>query len=262
MLRMLGEELRAFWGVLKRLDRQTLTVFMVGATLMIVQAKYGSRRFFRQELRDLLPDDPTRLVELGWHHGTQAISGFLIPVIILLLIFRRRAGESGLGLGDWKLAGLITVIYTPCAFFVCWFLSAQQGFLDKYTTLPTAEESWTVFWAAELSILCYWLGYEYLWRGFFLFGTKHTLGIWALFVQMLPFAALHVRKPPTEALLSIVGGVILAAIVWRCRSFWVCIPLHHGQMFAMNLFCALRERTGVRGVGWGEFVEALKGFGS
>jgi len=260
MLGLLGNELRSFWAALKRADRQTLTVFLVGATLMMAQSKYGSRKFFRAEIRDLLPEDPTRLVELGWHYGSQAITGFLIPVVILLLIFRRKPAEAGLGLGDWKLAGLITLIYTPCAFVACWFLSAQQGFLDKYTTLPTAEESWKVFWLAELMFLSYWLGYEYLWRGFFLFGTKHTLGIWAIFVQMLPFAALHARKPPTEAFLSILGGVILAVVVWRCRSFWVCIPLHHAQMFAMDLFCALRERTGVKGVGLGDFFESLKGF--
>ena len=79
------------------------------------------------------------------------------------------------------------------------------------------------------------MGWEYLWRGFTLFGTAHTFGHWAIFVQMIPFAVLHYTKPGPEAFLS-VGG-----------SFWVAVPIHWYQTMAMDFFCTLRRRADAGG---------------
>ena len=66
---------------------------------------------------------------------------------------------------------------------------------------------------------------------------------------MIPFACLHVQKPPAEALLSIAGGLALGALVWRCRSFWIAVPIHAAQMLILDFWCTLRIRTGITGIG-------------
>jgi hypothetical protein len=123
-----------------------------------------------------------------------------------------------------------------------------------YPHLRIAATSWKVFVAWELMFIFYWLGWEYLWRGFVLFGTAPAFGVNAVFVQAMPFAILHLNKPMPEALLSIVGGVALGALVWRCRSFWIAVPIHAVQMLALDFWCTMRARTGAAGVG----VEALR----
>ena len=105
------------------------------------------------------------------------------------------------------------------------------------------------------------MGWEYLWRGFVLFGTAPTLGLYAIFVQALPFAALHVTKPWPEALLSIVGGIALGALVWRCRSFWIAVPIHAAQMMLLDFWSALRIRTGASGWGLEALGQALGALG-
>ena len=90
-----------------------------------------------------------------------------------------------------------------------------------------------------------------------LFGTAHRFGLHAVFVQMVPFALLHLAKPPAEALLSIVGGVILGLLVWRCGAVWPAWPIHAGQMLFMDLWCVLRLRHGVQGWGWEALGRAL-----
>ena len=88
-----------------------------------------------------------------------------------------------------------------------------------------------------------------------LFGTAPALGApLAIVVQTVPFAILHADKPPAEAYLAVLGGLALGALVWRCRSFWIAIPIHAAQMVMLDLFCTLRFRTGAVGVGW----EALR----
>jgi hypothetical protein len=112
-----------------------------------------------------------------------------------------------------------------------------------------AVRHWGVFVVFELWFVLYWLGWEYLWRGFVLFGTARRFGHYAIIIQMVPFALLHLYKPLPEALLSVVGGVALGILVWRCRSFWIAVPIHALQMLFMDLWFVLRIRTGTTGIG-------------
>jgi len=130
-----------------------------------------------------------------------------------------------------------------------WVLSDNAAFQVEYPHYRAAVFSWQKFLVYHALFLFYWLGWEYLWRGFVLFGTAHTFGIYAIFIQTIPFTLLHLEKPTSELLLSLVGGIVLGAIIWRCRSFWIAIPLHAAQMFLIDFWCVLRIRTGIDGIG-------------
>ena len=106
------------------------------------------------------------------------------------------------------------------------------------------------------------MGWEYLWRGFVLFGTAPALGApLAIVAQTVPFAILHAQKPAAEAYLSVLGGLALGALVWRCRSFWIAVPLHAAQMVVLDLWATLRHRTGASGIGLDALWQALGGLG-
>ena len=119
---------------------------------------------------------------------------------------------------------------------------------------------WLIRFLLEAFFLFYWVGWEYLWRGFVLFGTAPRFGLYAIIIQALPFAVLHFNKPFPEAMLSLVGGVALGGLVWRCRSFWIAVPIHAAQMMILDLWCSLRLRTGARGIGLESLFETLGGF--
>lgn len=257
MIRNLGVELRALWRGLLGLDRQTVVVLTLAAVLGASKYTFGSTGFFRTELAGPLGVDGDGIGSFFYLFGTQAVTGFVIPVAVLLLIFRQRPSDIGLGLGDWKLALTLLVLYLPVVSVGCWVLSAQESFQDKYPLFEAARGDWQLFLTYELLFLAYWLGWEYLWRGFVLFGTARTFGVFAIFVQMLPFAAFHAQKPIGEAYLSILGALALGAVVWRCRSFWIAVPLHGLQMLTMDFCCTLRFRSGTDGIGLGALLEAL-----
>ena len=119
--------------------------------------------------------------------------------------------------------------------------------------------NWGIFLLYQALFLFYWVGWEYLWRGFMLFGTARVFGVYAIFIQTIPFALLHLNKPLAESLLSIVGGIALGGLVWRCRSFWIAVPIHFVQMLILDLWCSLRIRTGVSGVGLDALVRVVGG---
>lgn len=254
-------EYRRAVGALKRLDRQTMFVLLAAAVLVICQMKWGSRRFFDATLASYVPAEWRGLLSWGWWFFMQGFLGFVLPVASLLLLFRRSPSEIGLGVGDARLAIRLTLLYLPFVLVGTWGLSNGAAFQAQYPHYQPAARDWGVFFLYEGLFLFYWFGWEYLWRGFVLFGTARTFGHYAIFVQAMPFAILHFSKPVPEALLSVVGGVALGALVWRCRSFWIAVPLHAAQMLILDFWCTLRIRSGVTGIDPGALLDVLrKGF--
>ncbi|MEM1270594.1 MAG: CPBP family intramembrane glutamic endopeptidase [Bacteroidota bacterium] len=253
--------MRAEWAAFREgvssLDLQTVTILLMSAVLMIVQLQFGSRRFFRRTFGDHVAAGNLELFSWAWWFVVQGVLGFVIPVFILLVLFKRTPRDAGLGLGDWKLAGGLALAYLPLVIAGTWVLSAGSSFQADYPHLKSAATDWGVFWTYHLLFLFYWMGWEYLWRGFVLFGTARTFGLYAIIIQTVPFAILHASKPLAEGLLSVLGGVALGALVWRCRSFWIAVPIHSAQMLILDIFCALRIRSGEDGLGWNAFQAML-----
>lgn len=249
------------WGRLRSaaatLDPKTTFVLTFAAVSVVLQFVLGDRGLFRSHLASALPAAWRGLGAWGWWFGMQGLFGFVLPVLGLFLFFPGSARDHGLGLGNWRLATGIAALYLPLVALGTWVLSDGAAFQEQYPHYTPATRNWTFFLIYEALFLFYWVGWEYLWRGFLIFGTRHTLGLYAIFVQALPFAALHVSKPWPEALLSIVGGIALGALVWRCRSFWIAVPIHAAQMMLLDLWCTLRVRTGVSGVGPEAFTDLL-----
>jgi hypothetical protein len=261
MLHALAARLRAEWTRLRRaatsLDRQATVVLTLAAVLVVLQFVLGDRDLFHRHLAKYVPLAWRGLARWGWWFGTQGLLGFVVPVLALRAFFTNDLREMGLGLGEWRLATVVAALYVPVVAVGTWVLSDGTAFQEQYPHYSPAARDWDVFLIYEALFLFYWVGWEYLWRGFVLFGTAPAFGAHAIFVQALPFAALHVSKPWPEALLSIVGGIALGALVWRCRSFWIAVPIHAAQMMLLDLWCTLRVRTGVSGIGLEAFLELL-----
>jgi len=259
---MLGFDLKDEWRraheAWSRVDKQTAVVLLFAAFSVILQMNYGDRGFFRREVAPLLTDNYSGLHGWVWWFGIQGVLGFVLPVAILRFGFRNSWSDMGLGLGDWKLASRIALIYLPLVIVGTWFLSDSGAFQEKYPHYTPAARDWGVFLIYESFFLLYWVGWEYLWRGFVLFGTARAFGVMAIFVQTVPFAILHYQKPMPEAMLSIVGGVALGALVWRTRSFWIAVPIHAAQMMILDAWCSLRVRSGVSGTGWTALLDLFR----
>lgn len=245
----LDREAARLKAALANVDRQTAFVLIAAGVLVILQDAVGSRRLFLEELAHFVPASWRGFMSWAWWFGIQGITGFVLPVATLLFIFRRRPAQIGLGLGDWQFGLAVAALYLPVVVTATWFLSDNQAFQASYPHYQPASYDWQIFLLYELIFLMYWVGWEYLWRGFVLFGTVHTLGLYAIFVQAIPFTVLHLDKPLPEAVLSLIGGIALGALVWRCRSFWIAVPIHAAQMMVLDFWCTMRARTGVEGVG-------------
>jgi len=141
----------------------------------------------------------------------------LIPLVIVLVIFRENPREYGFALGDWKAGLAITGVAILLIAPVLWLVS-RGGAMTDYYKPQLAGLPWNTF--IDL------FGWEFFFRGFILFAYARKFGPEALWLQAVPFALAHVGKPEVETLSTIFGGFVFGWIAYRTRSFIYPFLIH------------------------------------
>ncbi len=154
-----------------------------------------------------------------WKYVDRAILYGVIPLLFILLLFRENPKQYGFGLGDWKLGLLLTLggilLMTP----ILWFLGRQDAAMHEYYK-PWLNANLPVHTFLDL------VGWEFLFRGWLLFGYARRFGANALWIQAVPFALAHIGKPEVETLSTIFGGFAFGWVAWRTRSFLYPFLIH------------------------------------
>jgi membrane protease YdiL (CAAX protease family) len=188
MRRLLGDRLKFDWRI--------VTVTVVSTLLLIVDAYHGLTQVKSQD---------------------RLILYLIIPLVVILLVFREHPRLYGLTLGDWRAGVLLTlcavVLITP----VLWLLS-RGGSMQAYYGGQLAGLPW--------STLLDLVGWEFFFRGFILFAYARKFGPDALWLQAVPFALAHIGKPEIETLSTIFGGFAFGWLAYRTRSFVYPLLLH------------------------------------
>jgi len=144
----------------------------------------------------------------------------LVPLLLVLVVFRDSPRDYGMRLGDWrlglKLTLLIVAVLVPLVAF-----AARTAAMRAYYAGEPGE------WPCLIPpIAVALLGWEFLFRGFLLFALLPLIGPTAVIVQAVPFALAHLGKPEIETLTTIVGGSLFGWVAWRTRSFLYPYLIH------------------------------------
>lgn len=178
-------------------DRKVAWVTIVSTTLLIVN-----------HYRQITPS-----AEIN-----QTILFFVAPLLFIVLVFRESPRDYGFTLGDWR-AGLVLtlggiLLMTPVIWLLAKFDPASETYYkDMAVGLP---------WNTLGQIF----GWEFMFRGFVLFGYARKFGPDALWIQSVPFALLHIGKPEIETLSTIFGGFAFGWVAWRTKSFLYPFLIH------------------------------------
>lgn len=188
MKQLLGERLR--------FDAKIVFVTIVSTLLLIVDA-----------YQQFTPD---RGLE-------QMILFLLIPLLIILIVFRENPREYGFSFGDWKAGLILTALGILLMAPILW-LAARGGAMKVYYLPQVGGLPWNTF----LDLF----GWEFFFRGFILFAYARKFGPEALWLQAVPFALAHVGKPEVETLSTIFGGFAFGWVAYRSKSFLYPFLIH------------------------------------
>jgi len=157
----------------------------------------------------------------------------LIPLGAILLGFRQSPRDYGFQIGDWRAGLLITlaslITLTPILWLVVKYSPQMQSYYQ--TTLD--------FRLPLLTFLDL-IGWEFIFRGFLLFGYYQAFGDDALWLQAVPFALAHLGKPSLETFTTLFGGFLFGLIAKRTRSFFYPFIIHFFIAFLVSLFSILQ----------------------
>jgi uncharacterized integral membrane protein len=136
----------------------------------------------------------------------------LVPLLVVLAVFRDQPSRYGLALGEWRWGlGLVVVgcaLMTP---LVLWFATLPE--VRAYYG-PSAAP-----WPELLAVNGLELtSAEFAFRGFLLMTLLRVIGPLAVVVAALPFVFGHLGKPELELFSTLAGGLVYGWLAWRTRS--------------------------------------------
>ncbi len=160
----------------------------------------------------------TLLLMMDYYHKFTAhkywdrvILYLVVPLVVIIFFFRENPNKFGFTLGDWKAGFLLTAFGVLVMAPIIYYLGRGDLSMQEYYKPYTNGLPWTTF----LDLI----GWEFLFRGWILFGYARKFGPEALWIQAVPFALMHNGKPEVETLSTIFGGFAFGWVAWRTRSF-------------------------------------------
>lgn len=140
---------------------------------------------------------------------------FIVPMIIIVLWFRERPVQYGFGPGKWRTGLIWTFIGCLVMSIILWFV-ARTPDMERYYSRDLARDVGDMVYTSGIDRFAW----EFMWRGFVLFGLAQFLGPGpAILLQAVPFAFMHLGKPELETVTAIFGGIAFGYIAWQSNSF-------------------------------------------
>ena len=143
---------------------------------------------------------------------------FIVPMFIVLFVFRQKPGEYGFGWGDWKTGIALTIGSIIALAPILWIVGREDPAVRAYYKPMVSSLPW--------STILDLFGWEFIFRGWLLFGYAQKFGPEAILFQAVPFALVHLGKPEIETLSTIFGGFAFGWIAWRTKSFIYPFLIH------------------------------------
>jgi membrane protease YdiL (CAAX protease family) len=169
-------------------------------------------------------------LDVSFRPATGVIYYLLVPLAAGWLLFRDKPWDYGIRIGHWK-SSLIVILVS---------LAAMAPILYGVSQIPEFRSYYhrqAIDWPQLLlDKALFYFAWEFLFRGYMLFGLEKSIGKSAIFVQVIPFVLRHLGKPLLETLFCIPGGALLGYIAYRTRSFLPCFVIHVGIYVMIILF--------------------------
>ncbi|MCZ7555357.1 MAG: CPBP family intramembrane metalloprotease [Bacteroidia bacterium] len=176
----------------------------------------------------LLASDTARV----WaYYGATVLLFGLLPALVIRVLWKDALADYGVCIGDWKFGLRAIAVLLPVISLL--FLLPAASMEDMRATYPVdraAGDSLSRFLVHSAGrLLLFYAAWEFLFRGFLLFGLRRISGdAVAICVQTIPSALWHINYPAGELYMSIAGGLLFGWLALRTRSVLWPLLLHAG----------------------------------
>lgn len=168
--------------------------------------------------------------------GTTIFFYVVIPIVMIRFIFKEKLSDYGLKWkGAFSFAGFYALAFLLLFPFVVWVSFSPEFQVTYPFFVPTDRNDmipyflvWEIFYVAQFFAL------EFFFRGWMVLGLKKDLGLYSVFVMVLPYCMIHFTKPMPECVGSIFAGIFLGLMTYRTQSVWMGALLHVAVALSMD----------------------------
>ncbi len=221
-----------------RWDYRPVVVLLVVAVSLTCQEYLGDRGLFRQLSwlpREWRQGPEWELWSFGWWSGWRVLGYLIFPAVVVMLMPGERLRDYGWsGAGFWRHITLYAILFALVLPLV-YVMSLTKDFQRIYPFYKLANRSVADFVIWELMYAAQFVSLEFFFRGFMLFGMRRSLGVYSIFVMVVPYCMIHYGKTFAESMAAIVAGLILGTIALRTKSIWGGIFIHIAVALTMDL---------------------------
>jgi uncharacterized protein len=252
-------ETKSLLQAVKMLDFKITFIFLSIAVIQTLSYYYSSRRFFRFNLYQFFVNsENVYFIEYIYWLSSEFIVLFIIPALLIKFVLKEKITDYGIKFGDKKTGFFITGVSILVMIPILWIVSSFPSFQNAYPQCDEVRNNWTFFFIYEFCFFLYMAAWEFIWRGYTLFGLKEKFGYYTILIQMIPFTILHNGKPELETFSAIIAGLILGILAFRTGSVFYGIIIHTTVMFMIDLISTLRYKSQVFGIGIDSMIDIFK----
>lgn len=175
----------------------------------------------------------TLLLIVSHYHqlfGDETVSSFilylLVPLGIIVILFRDDPRRFGLRVGQWRKGLVFSLLGIALMVVVIGLLARVDEFRQYYRldVFDDPQAAKVIQFALRQGV--YMFSWEFMFRGFMLFGLQERFGSLAIWIQAIPFAIMHLGKPELETLSTVFGGAAFGYVDLESKSVLPSFAIH------------------------------------
>ena len=219
------------------IEMKPTVILLAAATLVAVHRYFGKVEFIKR-----VAPTTSNVAAADYEIVAAFVLFGLIPLLFVIFLFRESGKDYGLTLGDWKFGLIAIAILFPIIAGSLYLDSKSAAMQAFYPIDKGATQSVQTFLRLEIPCLLFLIAWEFIFRGFLLFGLRPRVGDWlAICVQVIPSSLWHIGLPAQVTLAAIPGGLMFGILAIRTKSLIWPILLHYLIWVGLDLFIALNQ---------------------
>jgi len=239
--------MKNFKGYFIELKSKESVIAISSLIFMTLYVYHGMPNFFYTYLApvfgELVIDPFTDFISRIYQCMFVFIFFFIIPALIVKFKYKENLIDFGFQKGDSYFGVRFLLIAVPVVLPFIYISSFQQDFQQEYPLPLLARENMKYLLIWECFYFFYYIGWEFLFRGYLLFGMEKKIGAyWAILFQTLPSTIIHIGKPEGETFSAIIAGIVFGAVALRTRSIIYPLMLHYIVGISMDVFSVVNSR--------------------
>lgn len=220
---------------------EALLILLSAPIVLMLWVSYGKQDSFVRLLGAVQWPWPQDAASTAYEYLSAFLLMFCLPALLVKTLFRKPLRDFGLGRGDARTGLRLAALALPFLLLAAYAGSSDPAVQAEYPLAKSAADSLPVLLTVEGLYLLYYLGWEFFFRGWMLFGLEKPYGAAAaVLIQTIPSVLVHIGKPPAECFASIAAGLIFGYAAWRTRSIFYPLLMHASVGIATDLFVILR----------------------